>query len=262
QAAYGTAWLIDIIQKWLAPPAYKKRGALIDKLVKITERWIAHVPAKEHELLHWLLARQLGVLKQKHLDQAQSDSAVSRLKNASHRITEVTDLLSATLLSADDAGFHEMIDYLLANDENYLLSDWVEIARFVKQQNYEVTVTEGEAALLLAFVRGKLSKMLDTPLRKAGDWSITETGQCDCADCKVLVGFLQSSHLDRKVWPLAKGRRQHVHQVIDGMGIPVTHKTERSGSPHKLHLRKMKQLFSQEQAQRVQLKKGLDDLAE
>ena len=140
--------------------------------------------------------------------------------------------------------------------------DLVAIARFVKQQNYENSATEGQCALLSAFVRGKLTKVLDSQPRKAGDWSITETGQCGCADCKVLVEFLQSSRLDRKVWPLAKGRRQHIHQAIDAIGIPVTHKTERRGSPHKLHLTKTKQLFVQEQTQRARLKEALDDLAE
>lgn len=53
-----------------------------------------------------------------------------------------------------------------------------------------------------------------------------------------------------------------VHQVIDAMGVPVTHKTERRGSPHKLHLTKTKQLFLQDREHRDRLKEAKDDLAE
>jgi hypothetical protein len=61
---------------------------------------------------------------------------------------------------------------------------------------------------------------------------------------------------------MAKERRRHIHQVIDGMDIPVTHHTVRTGSPHKLRLVKTEQLFRQDKAQRLRLEQALDDLAE
>ncbi|RLJ20751.1 hypothetical protein DJ030_06300 [bacterium endosymbiont of Escarpia laminata] len=262
QKTYGSQWLIDVMQRWLKPPAYEKWGNPIDKLAQIIKRWVTHTPAIEDELTHWLMARQLGVLKQKHHDHAQSGSPVSRLNNASTRIAEITELVSAAILSSDDGVFHETIDHLISNEKDYLIFDLIEISRFIKQQSYEHEVTEAQSNRLLDFVRDKVTRALDSPPRKVGDWSITETVSCGCADCKVLTAFLQSSGEEHKVWPLAKGQRMHIHQVIDAMGVPVTHKTERRGSPHKLHLTKTKQLFLQDREHRDRLKEAKDDLAE
>lgn len=53
-----------------------------------------------------------------------------------------------------------------------------------------------------------------------------------------------------ETWPLAKPRRQHIHGMIDGQGLPVTHTTERTGSPHKLKLRKTDRLMKADAAER------------
>ena len=180
----------------------------------------------------------------------------------STRIAKITDLVAAAILSSDDGFFHETIAHLISDEKDYLIFDLIEISRFIKQQSYKREVTEAQSSRLLDFVRGKVTRALDSPPRKAGDWSITETVSCGCADCKVLTAFLQSSGEEHKVWPLAKGRRMHIHQAIEAMGVPVTHKTERSGSPYKLHLTKTKQLFLQDRERRGRLKEAKDDLAE
>ena len=41
----------------------------------------------------------------------------------------------------------------------------------------------------------------------------------------------------------------HIHQIIDVMKLPVTHQTQRTGSPHKLALNKTGQLFSRDKRQ-------------
>jgi len=100
---------------------------------------------------------------------------------------------SAAILSSDDGVFHETIDHLISNEKDYLIFDLIEISRFIKQQSYEHEVTEAQSSRLLDFVRDKVTRALDSPPRKVGDWSITETVSCGCADCKVLTAFLQSS---------------------------------------------------------------------
>lgn len=261
QTSYGSPWLIDVMRRWLAPSAYEEWEKPIDKLAQIIARWVRHTRAKEDALTHWLMVRQLGTLKRKHHDQAQSSSPAIHLSNASTRIAEITELLSAAFLSSDDGIFNETIDHLISDERDYLIFDLIEISRFVKQQSYKREVTAAQSRRLLDFVRAKVTTALDCPSRKAGDWSITEAVSCGCADCKVLAAFLQSSGQEHKVWPLAKGRRMHIHQAIEAMGVPVTHKTERRGSPYKLHLTKTKQLFLQDQQHRDRLKEANDDLA-
>lgn len=82
-------------------------------------------------------------------------------------------------------------------------------------------------------------------LRKKKDWSITAKLSCTCSDCETLSKFLQADTIQYLCWPMGKDRRAHIHQKIDGLGVPVTHQTEHIGSPHKLILTKTDKLFSQ-----------------
>ena len=60
-----------------------------------------------------------------------------------------------------------------------------------------------------------------------------------------LHAFLESERVSL-AWPLAKDRRQHIHGVIDGLGLPVTHVTRRQGRPFALVLTKTAALFRRE----------------
>ena len=81
--------------------------------------------------------------------------------------------------------------------------------------------------------------------RAGDDWSITdfESGTC-CKDCATLAGFLTDTARQQLTWPLAKPRRQHIHQRIKEAELPVTHRTMRQGSPHKLILTKTADLHT------------------
>ncbi len=92
---------------------------------------------------------------------------------------------------------------------------------------------------IAAHCRTELEKELALPPRAPDDWSITgfASGTC-CGDCTVLTAFLADPSIQRTTWPLAKPRRQHLHQRIDEAELPVTHTTVRQGSPHQLVLTK------------------------
>jgi len=88
---------------------------------------------------------------------------------------------------------------------------------------------------------------LAAPRRAEGDWSITGLiPHPGCDDCTHLVSFLTAPDQRQLTWPLAKPRRQHIHQRIDAAELPVTHRTVRQGSPHKLVLTKTDALFQRE----------------
>ncbi|KAK3379221.1 hypothetical protein B0T24DRAFT_545961 [Lasiosphaeria ovina] len=61
--------------------------------------------------------------------------------------------------------------------------------------------------------------------------------RCSCADCRLLNGFLQSNE---RTWrfPAGKGRRQHLHNMLDSAGSGCSHVTERYGNPHTLVVKK------------------------
>ena len=97
-----------------------------------------------------------------------------------------------------------------------------------------------------------LAGELAMPQRAAGDWSITSFVSGDgCQDCIELASFLADATRQQLLWPIAKPRRQHIHRCIDDAELPVTHRTTREGSPHKLVLTKTKDLFTLEAEQRT-----------
>jgi len=257
QTAYGATWLVEIIQHWFTAPSYLQNGGMIDKLTPLIKRWVEQSADAHHTVTHWLLVHQLNALVQWHNEQARTENSTARQRSASDRVKQVIDLLSAALLSRDDVVYNNTIDHLIDSENNYLLFDRVAIARHIKRQRPKLDTTEQHRARFLEFVRSKLTTALDRPPRQANDWSIITADRCGCTDCKKLNTFLQASDLNHKTWPLAKERRQHIHRIIDGMAIPVSHQTERNGSPHKLHLKKGEQLFKDAQMQREQLEEAL-----
>ncbi len=254
---YGNHWLIGVFQHWFEHTTYPTVDNMIKGLSPMIRIWVESAPNEHLDLTHWLLAHQLDALRQKHLQESQQQSPASFQEAASDRTEALIDLLSASLTGLDEGVFNDTLQHLM-NDENcYMASDLVTITRYLKQQRRESTATE---ISFLEFVRDTLKRLLDHTPRQRGNWSIMQTWSCDCADCQVLREFLQSRLLDHKIWPLGKERRQHIHRIIESLGVPVNHQTEHSGSPHKLHLNKTKQLFLDDKAQRRDLKKAMAEL--
>jgi hypothetical protein len=107
--------------------------------------------------------------------------------------------------------------------------------------------------------RKALVSALEQPPRAPDDWSITEfePGDC-CDDCATLADFLTDPATQTTTWPLAKPRRQHIHHRIDDAELPVTHRTRREGSPHKLVLTKTAELHRRDTQRRATLTAALE----
>ncbi|MEO6096471.1 MAG: hypothetical protein ABIW76_12510 [Fibrobacteria bacterium] len=110
---------------------------------------------------------------------------------------------------------------------------------------------------LLGFCRTNLEALLNTPPRDKVDWTITPSLGCSCKLCVRLGRFLRSTGEKRLEWPLAKPDRQHLHQQIDRMDLPVLHATRRTGSPFTLILEKTEAVFTREAMARSIWKKKL-----
>ncbi len=98
--------------------------------------------------------------------------------------------------------------------------------------------------------------------RQTDDWSIMDKNRCSCNDCQDLKVFLQARNLQQKTWPLNKQRRMHIHQTIEAMHLPVTHETQRTGSPHKLILKKTRQLFIEDKKRYKAISKAIKQLSD
>lgn len=92
------------------------------------------------------------------------------------------------------------------------------------------------------------------PPREPKDWRRASATGCTCADCKELARFLNDPNVKTLRLPLAKHRRQHLHNVIDGKKLDTTHVTERSGSPYTLVCTKTGRSYERSlQAHRIDL---------
>ncbi|MGO1539221.1 MAG: 2OG-Fe(II) oxygenase [Leucobacter sp.] len=101
-----------------------------------------------------------------------------------------------------------------------------------------------------------LTEVLTRSKREPNDWSIswTSTGG---DDADRLASFLGSPEDKVLEWQLAQRRRKEIHHAIDTAALPVTHRTQRTGSPYTLVLTKTKELFDRETEKRTQAKRDL-----
>lgn len=107
------------------------------------------------------------------------------------------------------------------------------------------------ASTIAQHCRQDIEAELAQPPRSPDDWSISEFELVSCCDdCTTLAAFLTDPAAQESTWPLAKPRRQHIHHRIDDAELPVTHRTIRQGSPHKLVLTKTAELHRRDAERR------------
>jgi len=102
-----------------------------------------------------------------------------------------------------------------------------------------------------------LAASLARPARADDDWSIPPPVGCTGELGATLARFLSSPVERRLEWPLAKEKRQVIHQLIDRHELPVRHETRRVGRPYTLVLEKTLDLFKRAAAERGQWAKEL-----
>jgi hypothetical protein len=86
----------------------------------------------------------------------------------------------------------------------------------------------------LGACRHELEKRTAQAPQKPTDYRRADKLSCTCRDCGTLSAFLANPDQKQGRFPLAKKRRQHLHQIIDGNRCDLTHVTERRGSPFTL----------------------------
>jgi hypothetical protein len=255
---YHTSWCLDLLQSWTEKKDSYHHDALITDFSRIISA-LTEKSQRKSGLTGWLLKYQFAVLKErdnhqrKHLDRRQL------AEKASARLQTVIELLSAAF-SAGDKKIHEQVLKHAAADENlYSRFDLATIVQHFARELSGEDFQHWGYGDLRRLVAGRLEAEIKKGARKGGDWSIRETSSCTCQDCASLKQFLLSP-ANTLTWPLKKERRAHMHRVIDGLGIPVTHETLRQGSPQKLVLTKTKQLFVQDRQRLEQVKDTLSAL--
>lgn len=198
-------------------------------------------------MARWLVTQELQVLRS---DLGPNGLPSRAIGTAGRPLPErAADLVAAAAVAGlgDVAG--EVLDTLFDSALALPLIDLAEVLEACAARG--VTVAQ-VPALPSVFDRliASLRARAEGPARRADDWSIEPPRGCRCELCATLVAFLADAGAIERGWKLAKAHRAHVHQVIDRNALPVTHSTQRTGSPYTLVLRKLPALFTADAALR------------
>ncbi len=247
---YGISWFLEILQAWAQPKERWEPIVKCSQISKITK--ILGSDSSYQPLINFLLEYQWRQLQKQYAENIKIESRVRLLEGLNARIQDFQELLQACRIAQDEALMMMVINHLLSDKIVYPALNLITMLDDCKTLGYEK---------LRQYIFSELQNEKELGLRQSDDWSICEKISCSCADCTILDQFLRSKVEKIKVWPLAQGRRQHIHQAINGLGIPVTHETEHTGSPHKLVLTKTELLHRQARERFTKIQKELSQLA-
>jgi hypothetical protein len=148
-------------------------------------------------------------------------------------------------------------DYLRAQPRLYPAAELAGVARALG-----VYSNSDDGSPLRAYVAAALEQRLAEPERAADDHALREIDWvCRCADCSITIRWAESRTAAPLQMAIAEGRRNHVIDKLRLAAAPLTHRTIKQGSPHKLELTKPVDLHAREQAQRSRWREALVRLA-
>lgn len=242
---YGQTWLSELLESWAARSSRLASSGGLAWREWVESRLAPVVSALRAEtedagdLAAEAVVAQAASFVGDRVEQAQRQRPPAHAWTA---LEEVGGYVAQVLTAAEEDQAAKISDELAAVDGSFvpLFVSTLRSAKDPASTNFAAVIDE---------CQHRLEAEVAKPKRAADDWSIPFTG-CGCADCEHLAVFLGSSDQRAETWPLAKPRRQHIHSMIDAQGLPVTHTTERTGSPHKLKLRKTDRLMKEDAAER------------
>ena len=257
---YGTPWCILVLEQWSPHPTGYQRHQLMDGFYPLISALCQTSQAGDNGVIDWLFNHQFNTLRANHAEQQKYNSPARMAEGCAGRVENAGELLNACVVAGNARIHTRVAEYLVKNETLY---DPLELAELMlRLERVDGETQAWGHRILRRHVLDKLTNEFSKPVRKKDDWAIAQTVSCHCADCKTLNAYLQASSERQKVWPLAQARRQHIHQAIDGIGVPVTHQTRREGRPYRLVLTKTDDLFKREAVRRERVEQALGKLSE
>lgn len=148
----------------------------------------------------------------------------------------LTPLVRAFLALDEPELLERLIAYVFERPKAFDLTT-VQVPALVGLQSWLKESVEHRSAGLhrwLQAILDELNRRTSQPPQPPADWRRESATGCKCGDCKELSRFLDDPNTHTLRLPLAEGRRQHLHQVIDGRRLDTSHVTERRGRPYTL----------------------------
>jgi hypothetical protein len=257
---YGFEWLEQALTEWRSrreQASLEERLPWISASPALVRALMAPASAPAQKLARTLVGEQWAWLADRHRS-ALGGRPIHTLEALATLAVPTLRLFESCLASGRKDVHDQMRRFLSSSEYPALaLANLLEAAR----RTYEAREFDAlDCAALQSQCASKLETLLATPTRAKDDWAIAPPGRCSCELCAELSRFLVAKSRTTLEWPLAKDRRAHVHGILDGDDLPVTHTTRREGSPYTLVLTKTSALFEREAAERVAWRLGLDRL--
>ncbi len=254
---YDTIWSLKLLQDWSQNEGYYYRSsAQCIKKLSQTIKKLTHSTKTSTQIIDWLLNDQI-VRFEKHNIEQQKSSRVYIKQEEKNRNQYLLDLLLACHFANNSKYQRQLLTFIKNNNSLYSMYAVTDIIKSLLNSLSIDDFIEGGFAPLFNLTIKRLNKKIEKGMRRKDDWSMAESSSCDCEDCATLNRFLSSNNQTELRWPINKQRRQHQHQNIDGLGIAVSHLTERKGSPFVLVLNKTTQLFIDDKKQMQKTQKYL-----
>jgi hypothetical protein len=249
--AFGLTWAQQLFTAWSSRPRW---GAppWLPLLPDLCRALAGSAGPHGKALASWLLTREVASFKQTREAALRSPVRWSAGREAPPHHDELLSLLESAAVLQDAATRDGLVAFVITPETGLPLMSAGALLRRCRETRTAAGVRALGLQALYEHVVDGLAQVLAAPGRAEDDWSIADPLGCTCALCRELSLFLRDRDRVEHAWPLAKERRRHVHGIIDGHDLPVSHTTVRRGSPFTLVLKKQRALFEREAALRRQ----------
>jgi predicted 2-oxoglutarate/Fe(II)-dependent dioxygenase YbiX len=152
------------------------------------------------------------------------------------RAALLTALVKALVAVEAEKSLARLIDHTLVAGGRYDLTD-VHLKAIFGLEAWmirKLNKPSGAISQWLKHCRTELEQRTARAPTPPADFRRADKLSCKCGDCRQLSRFLADPHQSVLRLPLAKDRRQHLHQVIEACGCDLTHVTTRKGRPYAL----------------------------
>jgi hypothetical protein len=147
----------------------------------------------------------------------------------------LSSLVKAMLAIDTVKPLSHLIDHALTSLDKYDLTGAHLSAIFsLESRIVKLPVANDVISRWLAACRHELERCTAQAPQKPTDYRRPAELSCSCGDCCALSAFLANPDQKQGRFPLAKERRQHLHQIIERNDCDLTHVTERRGRPYTL----------------------------
>jgi hypothetical protein len=123
------------------------------------------------------------------------------------------------------------------------------IERICAERGQQTAAVDSSVRHLWTSAAEFLLQRSEIPPKPPLDWRLDIQLSCPCPDCRELQTFARDPAERVHYFRVKKGRRRHLHNMIDTHRLDMTHVTERAGSPQTLICTKDRRTFSRRMKQ-------------